>query len=183
LIYIQCGRISSSICGKDRRIGYRSIHPLHAECDVANPMDAPETNCSYSDTDESVGLHVLGGILRFGSNTDLRNYIESISANTPKGGAEVTAERLNDILIAGATAGADINYVISELQAARDYLQAEAERVRLANARYAHLAQTASASAKIIAESIGKWRSPERLSAPSLNPPNDAEVQPELNEG
>jgi hypothetical protein len=97
-------------------------------------MDAPETNCSYSDTDESVELHALGGILRFGSNTDLRNYIESISANAPKGRADVTAERLNDILIAGATARADINYVINELQAARDYLQAEAERVRLANA-------------------------------------------------
>ena len=176
-------------------------------------MGAPETKWSYSDTDESVELHTLGGILRFSSTSELRNYIESTSASTPKGrirmvgrshrqikdatkqpsdscdgnvtgnAAELTAERLNDILIAGATAITDIDNMINELQAARDYLQTEAERVWRANARYAHLAQTASASAKSIAESMGKWRNPEPFAPTSLNPSNDADVQPELNGG
>ena len=44
---------------------------------------------------------------------------------------------------------------------ARDYLQSEGERVRQANARYAKLAQTASASVKTIAGSLGKWRNVE----------------------
>ena len=46
--------------------------------------------------------------------------------------------------------------LMGELQTARDYLQSEGERVRQMMVRYAHLAQTASV--KIIAESVGKWR-------------------------
>jgi hypothetical protein len=47
---------------------------------------------------------------------------------------------------------------MEELRVARDYLKAEGERIRRANAHYAHLTSTASASVKIIAESMGKWR-------------------------
>jgi hypothetical protein len=67
---------------------------------------------------------------------------------------------------------------MAELQAARDYLQAEGERVRQINANYAHLAQTASASARVISDSIGKRRIPEQASGhqpptavgPSMSP-------------
>ena len=93
--------------------------------------------------------------------------------------AEMSAERLNDIHIAGATAVTDIDNVIKELQAARDYLQAETERVWRANARYADLAKTASASAKSIAENMGGWRNP---APPSLGASRGSEVQPEVNE-
>jgi hypothetical protein len=167
-------------------------------------MGAPATNWSYSDTEELIELPVLGGILRFGSATERDIYVEGTSANTPTRRSrmvarsnkqindatapignvvEIIADRLNDALIAGATAITDIDNVINELQAARDYLEAEAERLWRANARYANLAKTASASAKSIAESMGKWRDPELLSAPSsLNVSKDPEVQPELNE-
>ena len=67
----------------------------------------------------------------------------------------------DDILTAGAASIADIEKLMAELQTARDYLQAEGERVRRLTTRYAHLTKTASASVKIIAESLGKWRSPE----------------------
>ena len=168
-------------------------------------MGALEANCSISEANKSLELQTMGGILRFGSTTELSNYIEGISAKAPKGRIRMLArsnrqindaakpaptcfdghqkdsasgpatEHLNDVLLAGTTAIADINNLINELQAASDYLQAEAERVRRANAQYAHLAQIASASAKSIAESIGRWRNPERLSSPpSLNPLNDA---------
>jgi hypothetical protein len=50
---------------------------------------------------------------------------------------------------------------------ARDYLQAEAERVMQANVRYTHLAKTASASVRLISESVGKWRD---TSSPSVSP-------------
>ena len=75
----------------------------------------------------------------------------------------------NDAIAAGATSIADIERLMAELQAARDYLQAEGERVRWINANYAHLAHTASASARVIVESIGKWRIPEQ--APGHKPP------------
>jgi hypothetical protein len=167
-------------------------------------MGAPAIDWSYSDTDETIELHMLGGTLRFGSAAALNIYIEDNLANTPtrripmsgrsdkqtndvqapSGNlAQIPAERLNDILVAGATAITDIDNVINELQAARDYLEAEAERVWRANARYAHLAKTASASAKSITESMGKWRNPEPPSAPpSLGAWSDAKVQPEVNE-
>jgi hypothetical protein len=67
----------------------------------------------------------------------------------------------DDVIAAGAASIADIEKLMAELLVARDYLQAEGERVRRINVNYAHLAQTASASVKIIAESIGKWRIPE----------------------
>jgi hypothetical protein len=50
---------------------------------------------------------------------------------------------------------------VAELLVARDHLQVEGERVRRINANYAHLAQSASASVKVITESIGRWRSSE----------------------
>ena len=99
----------------------------------------------------------------------------------------------NDAIAAGAASIADIERLMAELQAARDYLQAEGERVRRVNANYAHLAQTASASARVIADSIGKWRIPEQASGhqpptaigPSVSPDGETlagtlEVQPAL---
>ena len=65
------------------------------------------------------------------------------------------------------------------METARDYLHYEGERLRQMTARYAHLAQTASASVKVIAESLGKWRNAETASledpampshAPDLSP-------------
>ncbi len=63
----------------------------------------------------------------------------------------------DDIFAAAATSIADIEKLIEELQIARDYLKAEGDRVHRLTTRYAHLTQTASASVKIISESLGKW--------------------------
>jgi hypothetical protein len=100
------------------------------------------------------------------------------------------AEPCDDPLEAGATSIADIEKLMEELQIARDYLQSEGERVRQLNARYAHSAQTASASVKIIAESMGKWRkldptaqAPAALPrAPNLAPVHEGELQHESND-
>ena len=59
----------------------------------------------------------------------------------------------------------EIEKLMEELRVARDYLRTEGERVRSMNARYAHLTQTASASVKIIAESMAKWRVTEMEAA------------------
>ena len=74
---------------------------------------------------------------------------------------EPAAEISYDILAAEATSVTDINKLMEELLFAREYLQSEAERVRQMNARYAQLAQTASASVRIISETLGKWRNSE----------------------
>ena len=67
----------------------------------------------------------------------------------------------DDIVAAGALSIGEIEKLMEELSSARDYLRAEGERVRRMNARYAHLTRTASASVKIIAESMSKWRTSE----------------------
>ena len=73
----------------------------------------------------------------------------------------VAAEPGDDIVAAGALSIGEIEKLMEELSSARDYLRAEGERVRRINARYAHLTRTASASVKIIAESMSKWRTSE----------------------
>ena len=90
----------------------------------------------------------------------------------------VEPEHFDVPLQAGAISIADIDKLMGELQTARDYLQSEGERVRQMMARYAHLAETASASVKIIADSIGRWRNSDKQTdlalphtlAPELSP-------------
>ena len=67
-------------------------------------------------------------------------------------------ESSDDAIAAGATSIADIEKLMAELLVARDFLQSEGDRIRRINANYRHLAETASASVKVIAETIGKWR-------------------------
>src|SRR5262249_49911864 len=103
--------------------------------------------------------------------------------------AELIDLPCEDALLAGAASIADIDKLMVELQTARDFLQSEAERVRRMNARYAHLAQTASASVKVIAESLGRWRETDngnqqhpampRAVAPPLSPPHDPDAETE----
>jgi len=95
----------------------------------------------------------------------------------------VEPQHFDDPLQAGATSIADIDKLMGELQMARDYLQSEGERVQQMMARYVHLAETASASVKIIADSLGKWRNSDKqadlalphTSAPDLSPAGDNE--------
>ena len=58
----------------------------------------------------------------------------------------------------GATSIGEIDKLISELHAARNYLKAEADRIQQDLARFRHLDDTALASVKIITESLGQWR-------------------------
>ena len=94
--------------------------------------------------------------------------------------AELIAEPTEDALIAGATSIADIGKLMEELETARDYLHYEGERLRQMTARYAHLAQTASASVKVIAQRLGKWRNAETASLehPAMPGPMRRDLSP-----
>jgi len=76
----------------------------------------------------------------------------------------------DDIVAFGASSIGEIEKLLEELRAARDYLRSEGERVRRINAHYAHLTRTASASVKIISESMGKWRTTEMEAATEAEP-------------
>jgi hypothetical protein len=101
-------------------------------------MDVAESKSSTSDTTTKT----IEG--------DIRSLVRNGPAHAPGSG--------DDAVVAGATSIADIEKLMAELLVARDFLQAEGDRIRRINANYLHLAQTASASVKIIAETIGRWR-------------------------
>ena len=148
-------------------------------------MDAAESKLSLSDTTTKT---IDGGIraLVRGNRTVSTNVTAPGAGGAASINVTVPSE---DSLAAGAASIADIERLMAELLVARDYLQAEGERVRRVNAGYAHLAQTASASVKIIAESIGKWRVSQQDSvnqtaaanggahAPGLSQARDGELE------
>jgi hypothetical protein len=80
----------------------------------------------------------------------------------PKAVSPADADGLfGDSLQSGARSIAEIGKLMDELNAARDYLQAEGERLRREAVKYAQLAQSALSSVRTISESIGKWRETE----------------------
>jgi hypothetical protein len=58
----------------------------------------------------------------------------------------------------GATSIAEIERLIGQLQETRNFLQSEAERIEREMARYVNLTQMASASVKIIFDTVSGWR-------------------------
>jgi hypothetical protein len=58
----------------------------------------------------------------------------------------------------GAKSLAEIEKMIGELQQAKDFLQSEGERVQRETEQYTTLTQMASASVKIISDTVARWR-------------------------
>ena len=110
-----------------------------------------------------------------------------LTANTREGGGDVIAltnnsagvpTSIDKALNAGSASIAEIDRLMGDLLIARDYLHSEGERLRRLTANYAHLANTASASVRIISESMGKWHNPDSalaVVAPSPSPAADAQ--------
>lgn len=159
-------------------------------------MDAAESKLSLSDTTTK---RIEGGIRALvRGNRSVSASVTVPTEDNPAAGAASISVPTNvtvpgedslaagvpseDSLAAGAASIADIERLIAELLVARDYLKDEGERVRRVNANYAHLAQTASASVKIIAESIGKWRVPQQDSVKQTSSANGGIHAPALNQ-
>jgi dsDNA-specific endonuclease/ATPase MutS2 len=75
------------------------------------------------------------------------------------GSSEFAVANINSLVqrVAG-TSIQEIENLISELQALRNYLESEGERVQRELAGYAQLNQAAIKSTKIIAESMAQWK-------------------------
>jgi len=76
--------------------------------------------------------------------------------STPK--TETDADIAPLIQKVRATSVAEIEKLIRELQETRDFLQSEADRIERETARYLKLTQMASASVKIIYDTVSGWR-------------------------
>ena len=68
--------------------------------------------------------------------------------------------------VAGASIE-EIDRVIRELQAMRDTLVTEGDRVQREVARFANMSQTAMASVRVIADSLTQWERPQELAPPA----------------
>jgi hypothetical protein len=90
--------------------------------------------------------------------------IESESRALNQAEAPSTPQSETDVEVAplvqklGTTSIAEVEKMIEELQEARDFLQAEGERVQREAEHYTTLTQMASASLKIISGTVAGWR-------------------------
>jgi hypothetical protein len=82
----------------------------------------------------------------------------------------------------GATSIAEIEALMARLQDAKYFLQSEGERIERETTRYTNLAQTASASVRIIFDTVQEWRKaghpvrdPSGMSAFEIASPDQAE--------
>jgi hypothetical protein len=72
------------------------------------------------------------------------------------GEAEDAADSEAGVLAASAVA--EIDKLMGDLVSAREYLSAEAERLKRETARLRNLSKTAVASVQIISDNLSKWR-------------------------
>jgi hypothetical protein len=87
--------------------------------------------------------------------SETRDLVHS-GAATPKSETDVEIAPLVEKI--GATSIAEIEKMIGELQAAKDFLESEGERVQRETEHYTTLTQMASASVKIISDTVAGWR-------------------------
>jgi predicted PilT family ATPase len=96
---------------------------------------------------------------------EIREFIRrDLSLRRPMRDNATPAEGVNSLLerVAGASIE-EIDRVIRELQAMRDTLYSEGDRVQREVARFANLSQTAMSSVRAIADNLSQWERPEEL--------------------
>jgi hypothetical protein len=102
---------------------------------------------------------ISAAILEGNASNGARGEGATISKERGEAGAESSSETIAALVQkVGAPSIAEIEKLIGDLQAARSYLESEGLRIQQEMTRYAHLSDTASASVKIITESLGQWR-------------------------
>jgi len=88
--------------------------------------------------------------------SETRDLVPAGALSTPKSETDVEIAPL--VQQVGATSIAEIEKMIGELQEAKDFLQSEGERVQRETEHYTTLTEMASASLKIISDTVAKWR-------------------------
>jgi hypothetical protein len=86
----------------------------------------------------------------------LGDLVHAAAPPTPKSETDVDIAPL--VQKVGTTAIVEIEKLIGEMQEARDFLQSEGERIQREAADYTYLTQMASASIKIIFDTVAGWR-------------------------
>jgi len=101
-----------------------------------------------------------------------RDLVDVEASWTPKTETDVDIAPL--IQKVGATSIAEIEKLIGELQQAKHFLQTEGERIQRETVRYIKFAQLASASVKIIFDTVSGWRQEGHPLRKFVSPANDS---------
>src|SRR5262245_49938312 len=88
--------------------------------------------------------------------SETRDLVPTGAPSPPKSETDVEIAPL--VPQVGASSIAEIEKMIGELQVAKDFLQSERERVQRETEHYITLTQMASASVKIISDTVANWR-------------------------
>ena len=88
--------------------------------------------------------------------SETRDLVHSGALLTPESEPETEIAPLVQKI--GTRSIAEIETMIAQLQQAKDFLERERERVERETERYTTLAQMASASVKIISDTVAGWR-------------------------
>jgi hypothetical protein len=88
--------------------------------------------------------------------SETRHLVQTEAPSAPT--AETDVEIAPLVQNVGAASIAEIEKLIGELQEAKDFLQSEGDRVQREVANYTNLTQMASASVKIISDTVTRWR-------------------------
>ena len=114
------------------------------------------------DTNLDAVSEVEEGIREFVRN-DIAYLRRPVAVTAPEAtldpGAEATVNNVNSLIhrVAG-TSVAEIEKLISELEALRNLLHAEGQRVQREISGYAHLSQAAMKSTRMIADNVQQWK-------------------------
>ena len=90
----------------------------------------------------------------------IRRDVAHLRRPLGEGASEQAVTNINSLLdrVSGSSVS-EIDSLIADLRNVRDFLHTEGERVQREIASYAQLSQVAMTSVKIIAESMGQWKS------------------------
>jgi hypothetical protein len=127
-----------------------------------NVMPKIESETSEADSNLAAVSEVEAGIRDFVRNdiAYLRRPMSVNAADAPLDpGAEATVNNVNSLIqrVAG-TSLSEIEHLISELEALRDLLHAEGQRVQREISGYAQLSQAAMKSTRMIADNVQQWK-------------------------
>jgi len=125
---------------------------IHSEVDESTETNAAEANLAAV-------TEVEAGIRDFVRN-DVAYLRRPVSSEPPiDPGAEAAVANVNSLIqrVAG-TSLAEIENLIAELEAVRDILHAEGQRVQRELSGYAQLSHAAMKSTRMIADNVAQWK-------------------------
>jgi hypothetical protein len=136
--------------------------------DAASETQAPETPAQAQTSSERRAPDKLGTIndaVASAFEGEIREFVRrDVAPRRPRTEADAPAEPVADNLnalirrVSGASTD-EIDRVIAELQAVREMLRNEGERVSREIAGYASLSHAAMTAMKVIGESVTQWKS------------------------